>query len=115
MSLLSSIGCAATNNVYMTSDPPEAKVFLDNRFMGCTPTNVEMSVSDPHVVRFERSGWGTHIWEYGGHSNPASYHAMLEEFEEPKRKPKPLPEYGPKPENSDERDDNDDSDEGREN
>lgn len=63
--LLSVGGCAtlahgAMQQVTLTSEPPGANVFVDNRNVGVTPVRVEMKRRNAHItVRFEKAGYTT--------------------------------------------------------
>ncbi len=51
-----------TGSLGVTSEPSSAHVYLDGRYMGLTPVNIDNVVSGKHMVRIVRPGyqfWGT--------------------------------------------------------
>jgi len=59
-------GCATivngrTQAVTVSSEPPGARVFIQNQFVGVTPARLELPRRDAHlVVRLEKDGFASH-------------------------------------------------------
>ena len=60
--LLFQIGCATIfqgrmQTIEVTSDPPGAKVFIDDKQISTTPVDIKVRRKDFHVIRLEKEGY----------------------------------------------------------
>ena len=65
-----------TRSIQVSSVPAGAEVFLDNRFVGLSPIELEITTAEPHTLRLAERGYQT--WRTAiGRDTPRETHATL--------------------------------------